>query len=282
MTGQELHKVLTEAVRKVLRPLVRILLRNGIAYGDFAEEVRRVYTEIAMAEFQVPGRKPSVSRTATITGLTRKEVARLLEAVESEQGSAGLAPHNRAAQVVAGWVRDPDFQDGHGEPRPLSMEDTGGGFPALVKRYSGDMTARAVLDELERVGAARRLDDTRVVLVSRSYVPASDDATKIEILGTDAHYLMETMRHNLDHGGEAARYQRKVLYDNLPEEYVERFRVESARRCQELLEQFDRELARQDRDMNPDAGGSGKRLAGVGIYYFEEDLSGDADREKRE
>lgn len=281
MTGQELHKVLTEAVRKVLRPLVRILLRNGIAYGDFAEEVRRVYTEIAMAEFQVPGRKPSVSRTATITGLTRKEVARLVEVMENDTESSGLAPQNRAAQVVAGWVRDPDYQDGRGEPRPLSMEDTGGGFPALVKRYSGDMTARSVLDELERVGVARRLDDGRVVLVSRSYIPAQDDAAKIEILGTDAHYLMETIRHNLDHGGDSARYQRKVLYDNLPEEYVERFRKEAAQRCQELLEQFDHELAEQDRDINPGAGGSGKRLAGVGIYYFEEDLSGNAGREKK-
>lgn len=281
MTGQNLQQVLTEAVRKVLRPLVRILLRNGIAYGDVAEEVRRVYTEIAMAEFQVPGRKPSVSRTATITGLTRKEVARLVEVMENDTEFSGLAPQNRAAQVVAGWVRDPDYQDGRGEPRPLSMDDTGGGFPALVKRYSGDMTARAVLDELERVGAARRLDDGRVVLVSRSYIPAHDDAAKIEILGTDAHYLMETIRHNLDHEGEAARYQRKVLYDNLPEEYVERFRVEAARRCQELLEQFDHELAEQDRDINPDADGTGQRLAGVGIYYFEEDLSGDADGEKK-
>ena len=281
MTGQDLHKVLTEAVRKILRPLVRILLRNGIAYGDFAEEVRRVYTEIAMAEFQVPGRKPSVSRTATITGLTRKEVARLVEVMENDTESSGLAPQNRAAQVVAGWVRDPDFQDGRGEPRPLSMDDTGGGFPALVKRYSGDMTARAILDELERVGAARRLDDGRVVLASRSYIPAQDDAAKIEILGTDAHYLMETIRHNLDHDADSARYQRKVLYDNLPEEYVERFRGEVAQRCQQLLEQFDHELAQQDRDLNPDAGGSGKRLAGVGIYYFEEDLSGNADRERK-
>ena len=280
MTGQELHRVLTEAIRKVMRPLVRILLRNGIAYSDFAEEVRRVYTEIAMAEFQMPGRKPSVSRTATITGLTRKEVARLLELIENEGESSGLAPQNRAAQVVAGWVRDPDYQDGRGEPRPLSMEDTGGGFPALVKRYSGDMTARAVLDELERVGAARRLDDGRVVLVSRSYIPTQDDAAKIEILGTDAYYLMETIRHNLDHSGGDARYQRKVLYDNLPEEYVERFRQEVAERCQELLEQFDRELAEQDRDINPDAGGTGRHLAGVGMFYFEEDRSGRAARKR--
>lgn len=270
MSGR-IHEALTRAVRRILRPLVRILLRNGIAYGDFAEQARRVYVEIAMGEFQVPGRKPSASRTATITGLTRKEVSRQLEILEGSE-EAGLEPQNRAAQVVAGWVRDTDFQDGRGEPRPLSMEDTGGGFPALVRRYSGDMTARAVLDELHRVGAVDRLDDGRVVLVSRSYVPTRDDAAKIDILGSDVSLLMDTIHHNLDHPGPQARYQRKVLYDNLPAEYVERFRAEAARRCQRLLEELDHELAANDRDMNPTVHGAGRYQAGVGIFYFEEDL----------
>ncbi|HKJ94203.1 MAG TPA: DUF6502 family protein [Gammaproteobacteria bacterium] len=268
------HEALSRAVRRILRPLVRILLRNGIAYGDFAEEVRRIYVEVAMNEFHVPGRKPSVSRTATITGLTRKEVHRLLEAAGNDDDGA-LAPQNRAAQVVAGWVRDTDFQDGRGEPRPLSLEDAGGGFPALVRRYSGDMTARAVLDELERVGAVQRLDDGRATLVERSYVPARDDTAKIELLGTDVALLMNTIHHNLDHSGRQARYQRKVLYDNLPEEYVERFRTQAAERCQELLEALDRELAANDRDINPAVTGTGSRRAGVGLFYFEGDRGDD-------
>ncbi len=262
----KLHKVLQQAVRRILTPLVRILLRQGIDCNAFVEEVRYVYADVAMREFQLPGRKPSVSRTATLTGLNRKEVSRLL-AMPADTDS-GLLPQNRAAQVIAGWVRDPAFRDASGEPRALAASDSRG-FPALVRAYSGDMTPRAVLDELLRVGAVAR-DGEEVRLTSRSYVPAGDDAAKIDILGTDVHYLLETIRHNLETGG---RYQRKVMYDNLPAEFVERFRSLSAEKCQALIEEFDREMAATDRDTNPDIGGTGRKLAGIGIYYFETDLS---------
>jgi hypothetical protein len=269
---QTIHATLQRAVRRVLQPLVRILIRNGVDCPSFEQEVRRSYVRVAMHEFGLEGRRPTISRTATLTGLSRKEVARLVQQPEAAEGAA-LVGQNRAAAVVAGWVRDPDFQDGRGAPRPLALEDSGGGFPALVKRYSGDVPAGTVLDELVRVGVAERLPDGRVRLLERSYVPARDDAAKIEILGTDVSYLIDTISHNLDHSGPAARYQRKVCYDDVPDELAEQFRAIAAERCQKLLEEFDRLLARYDRGANPAVSGSGRRLTGVGMFYFEEDLS---------
>lgn len=270
------QSTLRTAVRRILRPLVRVLLRNGIDCGTFEEEVRRAYVGVAMQDFPLEGRRPTVSRAATLTGLSRKEVARLLELPETA-ATDQVPAHNRAAAVVAGWVRDPDFQDGRGAPRPLAMEDAGGGFPALVRRFSGDMPPRAVLDELVRVGAVERLPDGRASLVARSYVPAQDDVAKLEIFGTDVAYLMETICHNLDHTGAAARYQRKVLYDDVPSEHAERFRILAAQRCQALLEELDRELAQSDRGLNPDLDGTGRRLTGVGLFYFEENLASPTD-----
>jgi hypothetical protein len=83
MTGspshQPLHSALLKNLRKVMRPLVRILLRNGIDCVSVEEEIRRVYASVAMNEFALQGRKPTVSRAATLTGLSRKEVSRLLQ-----------------------------------------------------------------------------------------------------------------------------------------------------------------------------------------------------------
>jgi hypothetical protein len=261
-----LNEALQRAVKRILTPLVRILLRQGVDCAAFVEEVRRVYADVAMREFQLPGRKPSISRAATLTGLSRKEVSRLLALPDADH--TGLLPQNRAAQVIAGWVRDPAFRSASGEPRELHAT-AADGFPALVRAYSGDMTPRAVLDELLRVGAVARSGEG-VRLLSRSYVPSRDDAAKIDILGTDVHYLVDTIGRNLEHRG---RFQRKVMYDNLPVEFVERFRGLSAERCQALLETFDREMAAADRDLNPGVGGSGRKLAGIGIYYFEKDLA---------
>lgn len=269
---QNLSATLRRAVRRVLRPLVRILLRNGVDCGSFEEEVRRAYVDVAMNDFTLAGGRTTISRAATITGLSRKEVARLHKQ-PVDAGPDTVMGQNRAATVIAGWVRDTDFQDGRGEPRPLSMDDAAGGFPALVKRYSGDVPPRTVLDELIRVGAITLMPDGRARLLARSYVPTQDDAAKIDILGSDVSYLIDTIAHNLDHSGTTARYQRKVHYDDLPEEYAEQFRIFAAERCQTLLEEFDEMLARGDRGLNPDVSGSGRRAAGVGMFYFEEDLS---------
>lgn len=266
-TSEKLNNAIKVAIHRILQPLVKILLRNGIDCPSFEEEVRRVYVEVALKKFTLKRRKPSVSRAATLTGLSRKEVARLVQVIEEIEDKP-LEPFNRAAAVVAGWVRDPDFQDGRALPRPLGLDDKAGGFPALVKRYSGDMPARAVFDELLRVGAIDLLDDGRAVLTQRSYVPSRDDAAKIEILGTDAGALMETISHNLDCARDDARYQRKVLYDNLSAADVEVFRRFAALRSQELLEELDRYLAGIDK--GAEALPAYQRCcAGVGIFYIE-------------
>ncbi len=272
---QTLESTLRRALRQVLRPLVRVLLRNGVDCHSMEEELRRAFVHVAMNDLVPPGRKPTISRAATITGLSRKEVARLLGDDGDGSDAPSLVGQNRAATVIAGWVRDVDFQDGSGEPRPLSLDDPAGGFPALVKRYSGDMPYRTVLDELVRVGTVEIMDDGRARLLARSYVPMRDDVAKIDILGTDVGHLIETIAHNLDHSGAEARYQRKVLYDDLPEEYAEQFRVMAAERLQTLLEEFDRYLAKGDRGLNPDVPGQGRHLAGVGMFYFERDLADD-------
>lgn len=271
MSG-EIAKALAAAVGRVLHPLVRILLRHGVAYDDFAEIAKRAYVEVGMNEFGIPGRKPSVSRVAILSGLTRKEVQRIAS-VGADSDAEGEARYNRAARVVAGWVRDPDFTAADSEPRTLALDDdSGAGFSDLVRRYSGDVPARAMLDELLRVGAAAREADGRIRLLSRVYIPQTSDVDKLAILGSDVADLIQTIDHNLQDGATAPFFQRKVMYDNLSIEAVERFRRLSRSQAQTLIEKWDHWLAEHDRDVNPTAEGEGRVRAGFGIYYFEEPL----------
>jgi len=93
------------AVRRLLRPLVRILLRNGVAYGALAELIRKVYVDVAYEEFSPAGKKQTVSRVSGLTGLTRKEVKRLAEMEETDSVS-GQERYNRAVRVIGGWMKD--------------------------------------------------------------------------------------------------------------------------------------------------------------------------------
>ena len=63
------------------------------------------------------------------------------------------------------------------------------------------------------------------------------------------------------------------MYDNLPGEVVEEFRAQSAGHAQALIEQFDQWLSQHDRDVKSSVDGSGRMRAGIGIYYFEENLN---------
>jgi hypothetical protein len=271
----ELHPALEAAVEKILRSLFRVLVRHAISFTAFEELAKKAYVEVTMQDFAIEGKKPSISRASILSGLTRKEVRRLVQGPASDPQEAGMSPapanagrYNRAARVLTAWLRDPDLQDRRGQPRQLPLEGPQG-FAELVRRHSGDMPVRAVLDELLRVGAVQLRDDRQVKLVTRAYVPARSAPDKLEILGQDVADLIATIDHNIQHGSEAPHFQRKVMYHRIPVKHLPALSKLGAEQGQRLLERLDRWLDQrqlQDRDTPT---GEGARV-GVGIYYFEE------------
>jgi hypothetical protein len=264
-------KSLSAATLTFLRPLVRLFLRNGFSARTFFELAKQTYVEVARDECGVKGKKSSISRIAILTGLTRKEVQLLLTNPEARD-TAPEEQYNRAARVIGGWLKDPAFGDGKGRPAPLQLDGKRGSFSALVKRYSGDMPVRAILDELVHVGAIQELKDGRICLRSRGYIPQKCDAEKFAILGTDTAHLFATIDYNLYQAPSKPRFQRKLMYDNIPQEAAKEFQILAAAQGQELLETLDRWLSHRDRDVNPSSKGTGRVRVGLGVYQFEEDV----------
>ncbi len=268
--NDEIRKTLSAAILKLLRPLIRLLLRNGLTYGDFADLSKWVFMDVAAREFCIPGRKQSISRVSVITGLTRKEVSRL-QKITTPDDSAIAHQYNRAARVISGWLRDKNFHDKKGHPADLLFESGKHSFSELVKKHSGDIPPRAILDELLRVGTVAMDEKNRIQLLTDGFVPRTGEKDKLHILGTDVQFLLHTIDYNLQQKSQTPRFQRKVAYNNLPNEALPQFRKLSAEKAQALLIELDRFLAKQDRDINPDVKGTGRKQAGVGIYYFEQD-----------
>jgi hypothetical protein len=144
---ENITKAIAAAITNLLRPMVMFLLRNGVPYQTFADIAKRVYVDLATEKFDIPGRKQSKSRVAILTGLSRREVLRV-KRLPAQDDLGALDRINRAARVIAGWVRDRRFSDESGQPTDLPFEGGNVSFLQLVKLYSGDAPARAVLDEL--------------------------------------------------------------------------------------------------------------------------------------
>ncbi len=272
-------QALERAVVALMRPLVRLVLKRGMAFGQFAELVKRAYVEAAEEDFAVPGRKLTISRVAVLTGLTRKEASRLMQEEPAVSESQARRRVNRAARVVSAWAVDPAFQDAQGVPLELPFDSGGSDEPSfsrLVAHHGADVPPRAVLDELMRVGAVGRRDDGRIHLVERAYIPAGDEAAKLDILGTDVADLIAAIEHNLEPEVAVRYFQRKVAYDNLPADYLPELRALLAERGQALLETLNEDMARHDRDLGAVTSDAPRRRAMVGIYYFEDENDDEA------
>jgi len=270
-TGFEMSKnqqhALFSATRRLLRPLVRILLRNGVAHGAFAELTKKVFVDVAFDEFAPDGKKQTVSRVSAMTGLTRKEVARLHELQQTDDTSS-QARYNRAVRVISGWMNDTRFHDSAGKPAELPVSGQPHSFDELVRQYSGDIPTRAMLSMLVESGSVEELDG-KVRLIRFAYVTGKDQAEKLDILGSDVFELISTIDHNLTAAPEKLLFQRKVSYDNVDPAALTRLRKLSARKAQTLLEQLDRQYASSELEPGDD---SGKTIS-LGIYYYVENSS---------
>jgi hypothetical protein len=261
-------KTLTVAVIRILQPLVRILLRNGVSFGTFSDIAKWVYVDTAANEFGIANRKQTTSHISVITGLSRKEVKRVKE--KTRPADTEIAEqYNRAARVITAWRRERAFADPKGRPLDLPVSGDGATFAELVRKFSGDLPYRAVLDELVQTRAVEITEGNHVRLLSAAYLSEVDDTVKLHILGTDTGHLIETIDHNLQADKPQRFFQRKVSYDNLPEEALPVFQAMAAESAQNLLEKLDHWLAGHDRDTHPEIQGTGRHCAGLGIYYFQ-------------
>ena len=268
-----MHKIETASIAlsasaRILRPLVKLLLRYSITYAAFSEMSKKIFFEVAKSEFTIPGKKQTTSRISTITGLSRKEVARI-EALPESAHDLDVSGINRAARVISGWARDSEFQSNDGEPADLPFEGDQKSFSSLVKRYSGDITPRTIADELRRVEAISTTRDGLTHLNTRAYVSSTSDQEKLTILGSDVSDLVKTIDNNLT--GHPPYFQRKVSYNYIPYELVPDLKVDLARIAQSSLEVMDNILSEKSVSKITAKDSTNYARIGVGIYYFEGD-----------
>jgi hypothetical protein len=261
------QQALARALYKLLRPMARLLLRHGVSYRLFADIARHAYVDVAMEEFTLPGRKQTLSRAAVLTGINRKDIAKLKERPHPLESEAPSRP-GPAARVIDAWLNGSRYVNSEGQPLPLPIEGEGASFGQLVKDNGSDVPVRAILDELVRIGAAERIGD-RVKLAAQGYIPFADNHEKMRIMGTAASDLLNTLDHNLNQACTQPYIQRTVSYDNIPVELLEQIRTRSRAEGEAFILQINKWLAQQDRSVNPKVTGTGKARAGIGLYYFE-------------
>jgi hypothetical protein len=229
-----------EAARQWLRPAIHVLLRCGVPWKEFAESAKSVYVEVATERFGKRGRPTNVSRTAVLTGLTRRDVRKQ----RVKLGSAERAPGGyvtKASLILTAWHHDPEFLDKKGRPRNLPMEGEDVSFAGLVKRCGGaDVQPTTLLKELIAAGCVKRQTDGRLKVLLRDYIPHNMNAQMVRLWATGLADIATTSSHNLTRGPkEPSRFERAAVNDRIPVAAVKEFRIFLEQEGQAFLEKVD-------------------------------------------
>ncbi len=263
--SDKVEAALRATVFRLLKPLVRVLMRHGMSYGNFAELARRAYVAEALDHLERSGKRPTISGAAALTGLTRKEAKRLNDMSDQDTGAGER--YNRAVRVITGWVQDERFHDEAGEPAVLPVEGEAPSFAALVREFSGDIPHAAMLGVLQASQNVSVIDG-RVHLKARAYVPMATPIDKIDILGADVAELVSSIGHNLEAPDGERWFQRKVSYHGVRADSLKAFRELSNTKSQALLEEYFTWLSQHA--VEPEEYDSDESAyVAVGIYYSE-------------
>ncbi|MFV1982912.1 MAG: DUF6502 family protein [Thiohalomonadales bacterium] len=260
----DIKKTLSRAVIRMLNPIVRMLLHYEVSHSEFVELAKLAYVNVAFEFFSIEKRKKTNSRVSVITGLSRKEVVRL-SSIEIGDEPVTKGPVNRARRVIGGWLSDTDFLDENDEPKILPLRGEVISFDELATRYSGGITARAILDELIRVSAVEKIDKEHVKLTHYGYLPNDDDVQMISVLSNHVGDHLNTTIFNLLEKAPP-RFERQVTYSDLPLSIVNEFQKLSQEKSSALLIELNKWLGEKKKNRSPETEEPLYEV-GVGIYF---------------
>jgi hypothetical protein len=264
------REAVVTAIRRVLRPLVRLLVAQGITYPFLIDMLKAIFVETAASEFTLGGKRPTDSRLTLLTGVHRKDIRRLLREPEPEpETPAGLT---LGTQIVARWLGHHAYSDDAGRPRALPRTPSQGGdqsFAALVESVSTNVRPRSVLDELLRLGVVEIDANDYVHLVTSGFVPGKEFDAKAFYFGEAMHDHLASGVHNLEGAGRPF-LERSVYYDELSPAAVEALKAESEKLSMDVLKEINKRGMAFERD-DPPAQGQRMRMR-LGVYFFSESV----------
>lgn len=254
---------LLRLLSRLLQPIARLCLANGIIFATLEELLKRAFVHEAK-QLQPEGLEHGlISRISTATGITRREVTRLTK----PDLPVSVTKQPRTAEVLARWITDPSLRDREGRPCPLKRTGAGQSFEALAHLVTRDVHPRSILDELIRLGSVH-YDETldQVALVSTEFVPKADPQQMLAFLSDNVGDHLEAAVENVI--GDTDRHMEQAIFaDELSTEALKALQPRITARWQALREEmvpFITQLIAEDRQ----AGRPQDQRIRIGLYSF--------------
>jgi hypothetical protein len=261
------------ATRRWLKPVIYVLLRCGLTWREFSDLAKASYVEVAMARFGKRGRPTNVSRTAMLTGMTRRDVRLIRERLAAVTAAPPLPYASKASQILSAWHLEPRFQDKKGRPARLRMEGPGATFEELLKHCgAGDVRPSTVLKELVNAGVVRQGKDGRLQALARNYIPQAMDEQIVRLWGTVLGDVANVYVHNMSRRARTpTRFERAAKNERIPVAAEAAFRKFLEREGQAFLERVDAWLTEHELADGQSGSDTPTTRMGAGLYQIQDD-----------
>lgn len=208
------------ALVAVLDPLAQLCVARGITATTVEELVRRSFVTAATAACGGGPKERMTSRISAITGLTRREVARLASVRVQELPT----PRSYVSEVLTRWLSLPQFSDGKGKPARLRRTGPPPSFDSLACEVTRDVHPATILSELQRLRLVELLaDGETVALLADAFVPRNDAARMMGFLGENTGDHLRAAVTNVT-GSGTEQFDQALLADELSTESMEQVR----------------------------------------------------------
>ena len=198
-------------LRRLLRPLVRLLIRCGVTFPIAADILGTVYVDLATEELGPSNR--SDSRVSLLTGVHRKEIRRQRSLLPDEPPPPLVT---RNGMLIAVWLGSPGYTDAAGLPRPLPRAaEHAPSFEHLVTSVTRDVRPRAVLDDWLSQGIVSIDAEDRVCLSVAAFLPQPGLEEQLFYFSRNLHDHIAAAVANVLAPDTAPFMDRSVHYDRL-------------------------------------------------------------------
>ena len=267
MSSEGGRRQLLYALRLLLGPIARLLIRAGIRFEEFAALVRGVYVESAIRDGTGHSGVPTRERIVAVTGIARGQVDYYID----NEGILPTADPTLAAalmEVLHKWHTNPTYAGPYGIPLDLEFAGLGDRcFRSLVALVDAKINPAIALEELLRLGVVLPSGDTHFRVISRTLMMPDPSSTQlIEHLGKTLPRLAATLEYNMDPKHPSKRLERYVTADGgLPVEVVPQFEEHVRMKAADFLVDLDNWLAPHAAD-EPEA--ADRVETGVNVFLY--------------
>jgi len=270
---------LLRATKRLLRPLVRLLIQSGITFPVLADLLRLLFVEVAMTDLLIDEREQTDSRITLLTGVHRKEIRRQRR---QEKDPDAIPPVvTLSSQVIARWLGTPSYLDTDGQPLPLPRVDSpdapGISFEALVESVTTDVRPRAVLVDWVSQGLVTLDADERVRLNTAAFIPRPGSTEQIFYFARNLHDHIAAAAANIASAGPPPFVDRSVHYDRLGPQAAAALEAAAREAAQRVLVEVNSVALGLVDSTTPNPDAPATLRVNFGVYVYVEDEAGRKD-----